>query len=70
MAETSIPSLSQSSSFVLHNGKAALPIKAGQTNVFKAKSGEHYRVLKGKEGEEQFVDNVVVKHAGADLKLE
>ena len=70
MAETSIPGLSQSSSIVLHNGKVALPIKAGQANAFKAKAGEHYRVLKGKDGEEQLLDNVVVKHAGADLKLE
>ena len=55
---------------VLHNGKAALPIKAGQANAFKAKSGEHYRVLKGKEGEEQLLDNVVVKRSGNDLKLD
>ena len=47
MAENFIPGLSQFSSIVLHNGKAALPIKAGQANVFKAKAGEHYRVLKG-----------------------
>ena len=65
MAKTSIPGLSQSSSFVLHNGKDALPIKAGQANAFKAKAGEHYGNLKKKDAEEQLLDNVVAKPTGS-----
>ena len=68
MAETSIPGLSQSSSIVLPTGKAALPIKAGQANAFKAKSGEHYGNLKKKDAEEQLLDNVVAKPTGEDAK--
>ena len=70
MAERAIADTASKYPAVLHNGKVALPIKVGQANAFKAKAGEHYRVLKGKDGEEQLLDNVVVKHAGADLKLE
>ena len=68
MAKTSIPGLSQSSSFVLHNGKDAMPIKAGQANAFKAKAGEHYGNLKKKDAEEQLLDNVVAKPTGEDAK--
>jgi hypothetical protein len=55
---------------VLHTGKTALPIKAGQASTFKSKSGEHYRVLKGREGEEQLLDDVIAKRSGEDLILD
>ena len=68
MAKTSITGITQSTSIVLPTGKAALPIKAGQTNVFKAKAGEHYGNLKKKDAEEPLLDNVVAKPTGEDGK--
>ena len=61
MTETSIAGAIPNPSIVLPTGKAALPIKAGQANAFKAKSGEHYGNLKKKDAEEQLLDNVVAK---------
>ncbi|MDP2786708.1 MAG: Ig-like domain-containing protein, partial [Pseudomonadota bacterium] len=54
----------------LNNGKTAQPLKPGQANTFKAKAGEHYRVVKGKAGEEQLLDNVIAKRIGDDLQLQ
>ena len=68
MTEISIAGAIPNPSFVLHNGKAALPIKAGQANAFKAKAGEHYGNLKKKDAEEQLLDNVVAKPTGEDAK--
>ena len=68
MTEISIAGAILNPSIILHNGKAALPIKAGQANVFKAKAGEHYGSLKKKDAEEPLLDNVVAKPAGEDAK--
>ena len=53
----------------LQNGKDSQPIKAGQLNKFKAKAGEHYRIVKRKGEEEQLLDDVIAKKAGDDLQL-
>ena len=68
MTEISIAGAILNPSLVLPTGKAALPIKAGQANVFKAKAGEHYGSLKKKDVEEPLLDNVVAKPAGEDAK--
>jgi len=68
MTEISIAGAIPNPSIVLPTGKAALPIKAGQANAFKAKSGEHYGNLKKKDAEEQLLDNVVAKPTGEDAK--
>ncbi len=68
MTEISIAGAILNPSLVLPTGKAALPIKAGQANVFKAKAGEHYGSLKKKDAEEPLLDNVVAKPAGEDAK--
>ena len=68
MTEISIAGAIPNPSIVLPTGKAALPIKAGQANAFKAKAGEHYGSLKKKDAEEQLLDNVVAKPTGEDAK--
>jgi hypothetical protein len=59
----------KSSALVLLNGKTAQPVKSGQANAFKAKWGEHYRIVKISEGAEQLLDNVIAKRVGNDLSL-
>jgi hypothetical protein len=49
---------------VFHAGKHAQPIKPGQTNVFKVKAGERYRITKARPDAEQLLDNVV-SHASS-----
>ena len=68
MTKHSIAGAIPNPSIVLPTGKAALPIKAGQANTFKAKAGEHYGNLKKKDAEEQLLDNVVAKPTGEDAK--
>jgi hypothetical protein len=68
MTEHSISGAIPNPSIVLPTGKAALPMKAGQANAFKAKAGEHYGNLKKKDAEEQLLDNVVAKPTGEDAK--
>ena len=55
---------------MLNNGTVAVPLKAGQANVVKAKAGEHYRITSRKNGKDQLLDNVIVKRAGDDLQLQ
>ncbi|MCE3261325.1 MAG: repeat protein [Pseudoduganella sp.] len=55
---------------VLHNGKSAVALKAGQANVFKAAGGARYRILRYFEGAEQMLDNVLARRHGADLELQ
>jgi len=50
MAERAIADTVSKYATVLPTGKAALPIKAGQANAFKAKSGEHYGILVAADG--------------------
>ena len=57
----------QSLSF--QNGKDSLPIQSGQLNKFKAKAGEHYRIVKRKGDETQLLGDVVAYKAGEDLQL-
>ena len=68
MTEHSIARAIPNPSIVLPTGKAALPMKAGQANAFKAKAGEHYGNFKKKDAEEQLLDNVVAKPTGEDAK--
>jgi hypothetical protein len=64
---TKIPA--QTVTLVLHNGDSAQPLQAGHAHKFKAKAGEHYRVLKRQAGEEKLLDNVIAKRRGDDLEL-
>ena len=68
MTEHSIARAIPNPSIVLPTGKAALPMKAGQANAFKAKAGEHYGNLKKKDAEEQLLGNVVAKPTGEYAK--
>ncbi len=53
----------------LHTGKAVIDLQPGQLNKFKAKAGEHYRVIQRRGQEEQLLDNVIAKRSGDDLLL-
>ena len=47
----------------LNNGTSSRVLKNGQQNTFKAKVGEHYRIIKRKAGKDELVDNVIAKTA-------
>lgn len=54
----------------LFDGKSSHLLITGQANTFKAKAGEHYRILKHQEGvAEQLVDDLIAKRSGNDLQL-
>jgi hypothetical protein len=59
----------KNTTLALLNGKTAQPVTAGQSNAFKVKLGEHYRIVKVSDGAEQLFDNVIAKRVGDDLSL-
>ena len=56
--------------FLFSTGKSTHVLKPGEVTRFKAKAGEHYRVLKRAGAEDKLPDNVLVKKSGEDLRLE
>ena len=60
----------QTSIVSLHNGTSMQSLKAGQANTIKVKAGEHYRIVKSVDGEEQLLDDVIATRSGDDLQLQ
>ncbi|WP_350294863.1 Ig-like domain-containing protein, partial [Limnohabitans sp. Rim8] len=54
---------------VFHNGQSAQTLIPGKPNTFKAKAGEHYRILKRQGNKDQLLDNVIAKRIGDNLLL-
>ncbi|MDH4286847.1 MAG: Ig-like domain-containing protein, partial [Gallionella sp.] len=62
--------MASAQTLALQTGKTTQPIKAGQSNAIKVQAGEQYRIVKGKKGEEQLLDDVIAKRQGNDLLLQ
>ena len=54
---------------VLHTGRTTQTLQAGQPHKFKAKAGEHYRIVKRQGDVEQLLGDVIAKRRGDDLQL-
>uniref|UniRef100_UPI0025F26FF5 Ig-like domain-containing protein n=1 Tax=Limnohabitans sp. Rim8 TaxID=1100718 RepID=UPI0025F26FF5 len=53
----------------VHNGQSLTSLQRGQSHTFKARAGDHYRILKALD-DRQLEGNVVAKRLGADLILQ